>query len=115
MLADKTLFSMTLAVTFTSGLAVGFAAKGGRPAMAGIPTDPAVVYAPFLNDLRSRGYDDAEMSEALKCYADYHKGYSYWWTQFLEVQTKNLDLVDDKLEKRLDALAKRHAERAGTK
>jgi hypothetical protein len=115
MLADKTLLSMTLAVTFTSGLAVGFAAKSGRPAMTGIPTDPAVIYAPFLNDLKTRGYDDAEMAEALKCYADYHKGYSYWWTQFLDVQTKNLDVVDDKFHKRLDALAKRHAERAGTK
>src|SRR5262245_59384588 len=115
MLADKTLLSMTLAVTFTSGLAVGFAAKSARPARRGSSTDPAVVCAPELQELKDKGYDDAEMAEAKQSYADWLKGYEYWWTEFLDNQRKNLDIHDKKLDKRLDALAARHAQRAGPK
>jgi hypothetical protein len=115
MLADKTLLSMTLAVTFTSGLAVGFAAHGAQPARRGFSTDPAVVCAPELKELKDKGYDDGEMAEAKESYAVWLQGYERWWTEFLDVQSKNLDLHDKKLEKRLDALSKRHAERAGTK
>ena len=108
MLADKTLLSMTLAVTFTSGLAVGFAAKGARPARGGFSSDPAVVCAPELQELKDKGYDDAELAEARQCYADYLNGYANWWTEFLDTYSKNLDLHDQKLQKRLEALAARH-------
>jgi len=115
MLADKTLLSMTLAVTFTSGLAVGFAAKGAQPARRGFSTDPAVVCAPELKDLKEKGYDDAEMTEAKQSYADWLAGYERMWNDFLDTFSKNLDIHDAKLDKRLEALSKRHAERAGTK
>jgi hypothetical protein len=111
MLADKTLLSMTLAVTFSSGLAVGFAAKGARPARGGYSTDPAVVCAPELQAHAAKGYDAAELAEAKQCYADYLNGYATWWNEFLDTYSKNLDLHDQKLEKRLAALAERHAER----
>ncbi len=115
MLADKTLLSMTLAVTFTSGLAVGYAANGARPVAAVFSTDAAVVCAPQLQGLKDKGYDAAEMAEAKESYDVWLKGYERWWTEFLDMQSKNLDLHDKKLEKRLDALAARHAERAGAK
>jgi hypothetical protein len=115
MLADKTLLSVTLAVTFTSGLAVGVAAGRSRPAVFARSTDPAVICSPQLAELKDKGYDDAEMAEAKQVYADYLKGYEYWWTQFLDSQSKNLDIHDQKLEKRLDALAARHAQRVGPK
>jgi hypothetical protein len=114
MLADKTLLSATLAVTFTSGMAVGFAAKSQRPAFVTHSTDPAVVCAPQLRELEAKGYDAAEMAEARRGYADYLKGYDYWWTNFLDMESKNLDILETRLEKRLDALAAKHAER-GTK
>ncbi len=114
MLADKTLLSITLAVTFTSGMAVGFAAKGSRPAFVTHSTDPSVVCARELHELEAKGYDAAEMTEATRCYADYLKGYDYWWTNFLDMESKNLDVLDGRLDKRLQALAAKHAER-GTK
>ena len=115
MLADKTLLSVTLAVTFTSGLAAGFAAGRGRPAPYVHSTDPAVVCAPQLRELEAKGYDAAEMAEAKQSYADYLKGYDYWWTSFLDVNSKSLDQLEGKLDRRLAALAKRHAERGGPK
>jgi hypothetical protein len=115
MLADKTLLSMTLAVTFTSGLAVGFAAKGAHPARRGSSTDPAVVCAPELQALKDKGYDDAEMAEAKQSYADWLKSYEGMWTDFLDTFSKNLDIHDKKLDKRLEALAARHAQKAGPK
>jgi len=115
MLADKTLLSVTLAVTFTSGLAVGVVAGRGKPVAIVHSTDPEVVCKPQLRELEDKGYDAAEMADAKQSYGDFLKGYEYWWTNFLDVESKNLDLLDKKLEKRLDALATRHAERARTK
>jgi hypothetical protein len=114
MLADKTLLSVTLAVTFTSGLAVGFAAKKARPAAPADWKNTDVVCAKQLRDLEGAGYDASELAEAKQAYSDCLKGYDYWWTNFLDMESKNLDLLDAKLEKRLAALAAKHAER-GTK
>jgi hypothetical protein len=115
MLADKTLLSVTLAATFASGVFTGFAAKGaGRGAVAP-PTDPSVVYAPQLADLQSQGYDAAEMTEARQAYSDYLKKYQYWWNQFLDAHDATCRDIDDKLDKRLGALAAKHTERTGPK
>ena len=90
MLADKTLLSMTLAATFASGMLTGFAAKGAGRSTGAPPTDPAAIYAPQLADLQSQGYDAGEMTEARQAYADYLKGYQYWWNQFLDVNAVHL-------------------------
>jgi len=115
MLADRTLLSVTLAATFASGVFTGFAAKGAGRGAGAPPTDPSVVYAPQLADLQSQGYDTGEMTEARQAYSDYLKGYQHWWNEFLDVNQKNCDLIDKKLEKRLDALAAKHSERTGPK
>ncbi len=115
MLADRTLLSVTLAATFASGLAVGVAVKGAGRAAGVPPTDAAAIYAPQLAELQSQGYDDAEMAEARGAYSDYMKGYKYWWNAFLDAHRQNTDVLDAKLEKRLAALAAKHAERTGAK
>ena len=115
MLADKTLLSVTLAATFASGVFVGSGLRGAtsRPGMP--PTDPAVVYAPWLEKLESEGYDKSEMAEARQAYGECFKSYDYWWTTFLDVHRDNTVQIEEKREKRLDALAAKHRERAGTK
>jgi hypothetical protein len=115
MLADKTLLSVTLAATFASGAFVGFAARGDAAARRLAPTDPAVVYAPQLAELERRGYDAAEMKEAREVYTDYLRAYEYQWNVFLDMETKNLDGVERKREKRLDALDLKFRERTGAK
>jgi hypothetical protein len=112
MLASKTVLAVTLAATFGSGMVVGRTMqpriRGGAP-----PITAPEIYAPQMADLQRKGYDDAEMKEALAAYTDYLDGYQRWWNEFLNLHTKNLDLVDRKLEERLDALAKAHASRTG--
>ena len=115
MLADRTLLSVTLAATFASGVVTGFAAKGAARSTGAPPTDAAAIYAPQLEELQSSGYDASEMTEARQAYSDYLKGYQHWWNEFLEVNQKNCDLIEKKLEKRLDALAAKHRERTGAK
>lgn len=114
MLADKTLLSVTLAATFASGACVGFAAKDtprGHP----LTVDAATLYAPQLDELRIKGYGDAEMAEAGQVYADYFKGYAYWWDQFLDANKVNIDGIESKREKRLSALDETFRARTGRK
>ncbi len=108
MLADKTLLSVTLAATFTSGMFVGYAVKDTRRAPA---ADPAVIYAPQLAELAARGYDDAELAEARVVYTEYLGGYTKWWNVCLDTYRLNLDQVDAKKDKRLAELEARHAEK----
>jgi hypothetical protein len=115
MLADKTLLSVTLAATFASGVVTGIAGHGAARGPGAPPTDAAAIYAPQLAKLKAEGYDAAEMSEAQQAYSDYLKKYEYWWNQFLEAHDSNVRDIDAKLDKRLAALASRHAERVGPK
>ncbi len=114
MLADKTLLSATLFVTFVAGASVGYMARnsmqGGMP-----PRTPEAIYARQLDELHRKGYDDAEMAEARKAYSEYLESYERWWNDFLDVHRKNLDLVDEKLDKRLAELDARHVARTAPK
>ena len=111
MLADKTLLSVTLAATFTSGIFVGYAVKDARRSAGAFPTDPAVLYAPQLEELAARGYDDSELAEARGAYGDWLKRYQVWWNKFLDQYHSNLDQADAQKDKRLAELEARH--RAG--
>jgi hypothetical protein len=115
MLADKTLLSVTLAATFTSGMFIGYAVKAARRGVGGIPTDPTVLYAPQLEELAARGYDDAELTEARGVYAEYLKGYQTWWNKTLDTYRANFDQIDEKKDKRLADLDTRHRARVGAK
>lgn len=114
MLADKTLLSVTLAATFTSGMFVGYAVKDTHRAGAP-PTDPAVIYAPQLAALAARGYDDTEMAEARGVYAEYLKGYAKWVNEFIDMRREVFDQIDEKKDKRLADLEARHLARKGAK
>jgi len=114
MLADKTLLSVTLAATFTSGLVAGLAVKNRR-AVGAPPTDPTVLYAPQLEELAARGYDDAELTEARGVYAEYLKGYQTWWNKTLDTYRANFDQIDEKKDKKLADLDARHGARVGAK
>jgi len=107
MLANRTLLSVTLAATFASGTFVGLAVNGQSHKAGVPPTDADAVYAPQLHELEVLGYDSAEMTDAREAYAEYLKGYGYWWTEFLDAHEKNLTQVDLKLEKRLAAVEAR--------
>ena len=115
MLADKTLLSVTLAATFVSGVAAGYAVKDNRRSAGAPPTDPAVIYAPQLEELAARGYDDAELSEARVAYAEYLKGYGKWVNEYIDMQRATFDQIDEKLEKKLADLDARHRARDGAK
>lgn len=111
MLADKTLLSVTLAATFTSGIFVGYAVKDAHRAPGAPPTDPAVIYAPQLAELAARGYDDAELAEARAAYSDYLKGYAKWVNEFIDMRRETFDQIDVKKDKRLAELEARHRAR----
>jgi hypothetical protein len=115
MLADKTLLSVTLAATFTSGIFVGYAVKDARRGLGAPPTDPAVIYAPQLAELAARDYNDAELAEARAAYSDYLKGYDKWVNPFIDQHREVLDQVDVKKDKRLAELEARHRARIGAK
>lgn len=115
MLADKTLLSVTLAATFASGVGVGFAAKAPAPNSGFPPLTVSAIYGSRLAALSDEGYDDAEVAEARQAYTDYLKSYDLWWGEFLDLYRANTDIVDKKLEKRLEDLAARHRERTGAK
>ena len=115
MLADKTLLSVTLAATFSSGMFVGYAVKGTRTGPGAPPTDASVIYAPQLEALAAEGYDDAELAEARGAYADYLKNYGKWVNEFIDLHRGNFDTIDKKLDDRLGDLAARHRARRGTR
>lgn len=115
MLADKTLLSVTLAATFTSGIFVGYAVKDARRSLGAPPTDPAVVYAPQLEELAAKNYDDAELAEARAAYADYLKQYGRWVNDFIDLHRGNFDAIDKKLGDRLGELEARHRARTAAK
>lgn len=116
MLASKTLLTVTLAATFVSGSFVGFAARGAKSGGGGAPpTDPNVVYAAQLSELESKGYDESEMAEARRMYAEYWTGIDYWWRTFLDVHRANTDVLDNKFEKARAALEAKHKARIGAK
>jgi hypothetical protein len=115
MLADKTLLSVTLAATFTSGIFVGYAVKAARRGQGAPPTDPAVIYAPQLAELAARGYDDAELAVARATYADYLKGYAKWVNEYIDMRRETFDQIDEKLAKQLAELEARHGARVGAK
>jgi hypothetical protein len=115
MLASKAVLSAAIGATFASGALVGYAVHGTRDMKTGLSTDPNVIYAPYIEKLEAQGYDAAEMAEVRRIYADYHEGYDRWWREFLDKYAPNLDTVETKREKALEALEKKHRERAGTK
>ena len=112
MLADKTLLGATLVVTFLSGGTVGYLANDAQGGDAPAPYAVETVFANQLEELRVRGYDQAEIKEAHGLYADYLDEYQVWWDQFVESHVDNLDRIDDKLTKSLETLDERHRARA---
>jgi uncharacterized membrane protein len=113
MLADRTLLAVTLVATFTAGSLTGWAARDRRAQAPYLPTAAEHVYAADLRALRDKGYDDAEMKEALRVHQQYLDAYQQWWRAFLDAHASNLDEVDRRFEAALGELKTRHDERAG--
>ncbi len=112
MLADKTLLGATLMVTFLSGGTVGYLARDSRGAPAARPYAVETVFRHQLDELRSSGYDAAELDEARGHYEDYLGEYQVWWEQFVESHIDNLDRIDARLAEHLEELGARHRARA---
>lgn len=113
MLADRTLLGVTLSATFAAGLLSGWAARDRRPQAPYLPTNAEHVYAKDLRALADRGYDDAEMLEALRVHQQYLDAYQQWWRAFLDAHAANLDEVDRRFDLALADLKRRHDERTG--
>lgn len=112
MLADRTLLAVTLATTFAAGTITGWTTRDRRAPAPFRPTAAEHVYAADLLALRTKGYDDAEMAEALRVHQQYLDAYGRWWDEFLNAHAKNLDAVDDRFAAQLATLAARHEARA---
>ena len=111
--ADKTLLAVTLATTFVAGGVTGWATRDLRAQAPFRPRAAEDVYAPRLAALRTRGFDEAEMKEAVKVHQAYLDGYDKWWQAFLDAHQSNLDQVDQRFEDQMDALEARFRERTG--
>ncbi len=98
MLAEKSLLSVTLAATFVAGTVTGYAARDVKGEPPFVPTKAEHVYARRLAELRDRGYDKAEMAEALRIHQAYLDEYGGWWTKFLDGYRDSLSTVDTGFE-----------------
>ena len=114
MFADRTLLAVTLATTFLAGGMTGWVTRDLRPEAPFQPRSAEHVYAPRLKALRERGFDEAEMKEAVRVHQAYLEGYDYWWRSFLDAHSSNLDVVDRRFEEQMEALETRHRERGGS-
>jgi len=109
--ADKSLLAVTLAMTFVAGGVTGWATRDLRAAAPFRPRVAEDVYAPRLAALRARGFDEAEMKEAVKVHQTYLDGYDKWWQEFLDAHQANLDQVDRRFDDQMAALVTRFEER----
>lgn len=113
MLTDRTLLGVTLAATFAAGGVSGWAARDARSAARVNPTVAAQVYAPQIQALKERGYDAAELREALAIHQQYLDAYQTWWKAFLDAHASNLDQVDLTFERKLEGLEQQFRLRTG--
>jgi len=113
MLADRTLLGATLLVTFLSGGTVGYLARDARGTAPARPYAVETVFRHQLDELKAKGYDEAELTAARDAYADYLGEYRTWWDQFVESHVDNLDRIDARLARSLEELDARHRARAG--
>ena len=114
MFADRTLLAVTLATTFVAGGMTGWVTRDLRPEAPFRPRAAEHVYAPRLRALRDRGFDEAEMREAVKVHQTYLDGYDKWWQAFLDAHDSNLEQVDRRFQAQMDALEDRHGKRTGS-
>ena len=112
MLADKTLLGATLLVTFLSGGTVGYLARDSRGTAQPRPYAVETVFQHQLEELRGRGYEPGEMTDAREAYGTYLDEYQVWWDQFVESHVDNLDRIDSRLARSLEELDARHRARA---
>jgi len=104
MLADKTLLGATLLVTFLSGGSVGYLARDAQGTAPARPYAVETVFEAQLDELRQSGYAPDDMAAAQDAYAEYLDEYQVWWGQFVESHVDNLDLIDRRLERRLEEI-----------
>jgi len=113
MLADKTILASTLFVAFASGGAVGYSLNGGQAADGRNPYAARMVFKEQITELRTKGYEKAELDEAVDAYTRYLVEYQKWWDSFAESHAANLDLVDERLRERLAEIEARYRTRSG--
>jgi predicted outer membrane protein len=113
MLTHKSLLGVTLTATFAAGGLTTLAVRDARPQAPYLPTNAEHVYAKDLRVLRDRGFDEAEMKEAVRVHQQYLDAYQEWWRAFLDAHASNLDEVDRKFESALADLKRRHDEKTG--
>jgi hypothetical protein len=113
MFADRTLLAVTLATTFVAGAVTGWVTRDLRPEAPFRPRAAEHVYAPRLRALRDRGFDEAEMKEAVRVHQAYLDHYDRWWQSFLETHAPNLDVADRKFGEQMEALEERFRKRTG--
>lgn len=111
-MADRTLLSVTLATTFVAGGVTGYAARDLQPQAPFRPRSAEYVYAPRLRALEQRGYDAAEMADAVRIHQEYLDAYDRWWQAFLDSHDANLEQVDRRFANELDGLELRFKARA---
>jgi hypothetical protein len=112
MLADRTLLGATLALTFLSGGTVGYMANASRAPERVNPYAVEVVFEREIGELQQRGFSEAELAEARGHYESYLAEYRHWWEDFCEANSDSLDLIDERLEGRMEELGERARERA---
>ena len=112
MFADRGLLAVTLATTFVAGATAGWVTRDLRPEAPFRPRAAEHVYAPRLQALRDRGFDEAEMKEAVQVHQAYLDAYDRWWQAFLDAHDSNLEQVDRRFQEQMDALEARHLERS---
>ena len=109
MLADRAVLASTLVVAFASGGAVGYSLQGeGR---ASKPYAVETVFRQELQERRERGYSEAEMERVVSAYSAYLSEYQNWWDSFVDSHERQLDRVDEKLERSLGEIDAAHEQR----
>ena len=111
--ADKTLLSVTLAATFAAGCFSGYAARDQRTEAPFQPKSAKYVYAKTFAELRTRGYDEQELADAVRIHQAYLDAYGTWWNEFLDAHRDNFAAVDAGFERERDALEARFQSRRG--
>lgn len=113
MLADRTLLFTTLVATAGAGFTTGWAARERKGDPDYRPLDARHVYADRLEALRAKGYDDAEMQEAVRAHQQLLDGYNLWWNRFLDEHDRNVTKIDSIFEGDMEKLELRFRQRTG--
>jgi hypothetical protein len=112
MIANKTLLSGTLMVTFVSGTFVGHV--GTQSSQPDLPRRSVEnVYHAEFDAARERGYSAEEIERMRVIYKDYLKSYRVWWDAMLESHQTVTDPIDLRFRERIADLERSFGTRTG--